>query len=505
MMTTPEGQSMYADYLTEAASILEDTSGTNIEDYATLKTTYYYIDEYYNENGFPPQAPSNMLSVCYNNDFSMNSQSDTTLIGFTMYDGSSQYAPFSLCETEINWLPLPANSRPIFSEESNSAYRFNLNPNDNGNINGKPYSFFANFHSFELFEDETDYVIPNLVSAIPPSGRKSLKINNTHIKYHVNRLSKKFVVDQDIYYYSFASIMENPNGHGNQQPYFTVKLKQAETGSVLSSKCYVSDVNNPFFDWVPSVSGKSTAPITYRTWTCDTFNLMPYYGDTLQIDFIAADCAYGGHWGYVYLSDLCVPCSQQPSILLDSIGQGCIEDLKKIEGSLHIDSSIYTLINLSLNIYHNESIVDTISHTSSYNTVTGRFLFSIDDVKYNSLTPNTCFDIRAIATLLNPEGDTVTLKSVTANTNTATEFDNDFCTGVTCCPNDTIMVDIQGSECIGGEGVLQSIFNLHFSIDTADLTPGYEIPLDQPLVITGGYIDGFELKLINGDTIPKTV
>jgi len=319
-----------------------------------------------------------------------------------------------------------------------------LNPNDNGSINPfKPYYYYSNFNSIELIEDEPDFIIPDLLSSIPPSGRRSLRINNNHINYHVNRVSKRFDVKEDTYYYSFASVMENPIDHIYVQPYFTVKLVRIRDEVILSSKCYVSDKNDPFFDWIPPRSGLNYTPITYRNWTCDTFDLSSYMGDSLRIDFIASDCGAGGHWGYVYLSDLCVTCSSQPTIQLYPLDQGCRDFPPDFIGNLHLDST-YILLDLGLNIYKGGSLVSTIDDPYSHDINSGQFVFKMDTMQFDSLDYG-CYDIRAYATLINPKGDTITLLSKTANTNSAIQSDNDFCRSEWICPS--IAIDSAAWDC----------------------------------------------------------
>lgn len=90
MMTTSDGIKMYDQYMDEATGI-EDTSGTNMADYAQMHTMYYFMDQYYTINGWPRQDDSLTAGdMCYNADFTLSQQSDNRLIGFELYDGTNK-------------------------------------------------------------------------------------------------------------------------------------------------------------------------------------------------------------------------------------------------------------------------------------------------------------------------------------------------------------------------------------------------------------------------------
>ncbi|HQW12500.1 MAG TPA: T9SS type A sorting domain-containing protein, partial [Saprospiraceae bacterium] len=141
MMSTSQGIKMYGIYMEEAVRV-EDTTEAGMAAYSELHTMYYFIDKYYREHGWPRSTDTGIVrDMCYNADFSLSDQNDDHLTGFQLYDGSNdRISDLSHCPTLQYWLPLPEESRPTVSEEIDSEYRFNLNPNDNGALSFVFYS-----------------------------------------------------------------------------------------------------------------------------------------------------------------------------------------------------------------------------------------------------------------------------------------------------------------------------------------------------------------------------
>src|SRR5437763_225605 len=63
----------------------------------------------------------------------------------------------------------------------------------------------------------------------------------------------------------------------------------------------VADRNNPLF--------KAVGPdIVYKDWSCAKIDLSKMVKQQVTIEFVTADCGWGGHWGYAYVDNFCGMC-----------------------------------------------------------------------------------------------------------------------------------------------------------------------------------------------------
>lgn len=428
MMQTQEGDSMYQVYL-EEAQISDLTDSAEIEADAYFAAMSYFIAQWYVENGehicTSDRSPTN--TMCYNSDWMLSAQSDTLLEGWEMCDGRRP-SVIPQCNTDIFFqVPLPDEARPTVAEAPQSGYRFNLDPTNNGLVNSLfPLSvrFAANYHSFELYIDEEDVIIPDILSPIPPSGARSIRINNDHIQGHVNTIRRQFWVDSGTptYYFSYAFVMEDPDHGDSLNPFFRVVLRD-QYCDVVEELCVIANVGD---EDVAFVDLPGFDPIVYRQWRCHSFDLTPYTGQPVTIEFTAADCGRAGHFAYAYIADICEECGSYPEIALDSTQYFCLPFPMEFCGDLDLAED-YSFIDLSLEVsQHGDSISAIDSYI--YDTITGEFCFEIE-VTDVALLDDGGYDVYAIALLINPNGDTIELRSYSATPNTLGSSDNDFFIG----------------------------------------------------------------------------
>lgn len=135
----------------------------------------------------------------------------------------------------------------------------------------------------------------------PSGGGYAIRIGDSNISWSAERIQFMFTVPAGINNYSvnflYAVVLQNPNHDPDQQPRFTVSLKDAATGLPIKDGCYdlnfVADASLPGFQ-------STRKQVQYKPWTKHTLNLSGTAGKTVIVDVVVGDCDQGGHFGYGY-------------------------------------------------------------------------------------------------------------------------------------------------------------------------------------------------------------
>lgn len=184
--------------------------------------------------------------------------------------------------------------------------------------------------------------------------------------YGIDKLSMEIEVTAENSFFSFwyAVVLQNPDGHTNLQPFFHVQANTNSDMDLVDEFCIVSSPDDQFFQSTTSICKFSNEPIRYRDWDCYTLDLQSAIGQTVTIDFIAADCGAGAHWGYVYLDDLCTDCNGSSSGNIElNPTDSCASLPVEICGSYtlpNLNGAIGSLESLMLQIRENGEIVHEI-------------------------------------------------------------------------------------------------------------------------------------------------
>lgn len=122
-----------------------------------------------------------------------------------------------------------------------------------------------------------------------------------------------FVVDTSNYFFSYAFVTVLCPGHGCCDAGAIVfRFTDLTTNSVIAGSSFSvmapsSACNNinglQFYAGGTGVPYSNTvsAGIVFNKWQVNHVNFLPYLGDQVKMEVIAADCTAGGHFGYVYL------------------------------------------------------------------------------------------------------------------------------------------------------------------------------------------------------------
>jgi len=133
-------------------------------------------------------------------------------------------------------------------------------------------------------------------------GNHSIRLGDNNGGFEVSWIRREIEVTEEtsILLLHYAVILENPDHEPWEQPRFALNLLD-ENNNVLPCGEYsvTADDNIPGFQECGSWQ--------VRDWSSDAIILTPYIGQTVILEFMAADCAQGAHAGYAYMEAECVP------------------------------------------------------------------------------------------------------------------------------------------------------------------------------------------------------
>jgi hypothetical protein len=121
-------------------------------------------------------------------------------------------------------------------------------------------------------------------------GNHAVKVNDDHNNVSVNLIQQTVKnYDASTINFSWAAVLESSHGAGDSDN-FTINLRDDTLGTNVKTISYNSATNGSLF---------SGSFYFYTKWIDEVINVTQGHDYTLSL--LAADCPYGGHWGYVYL------------------------------------------------------------------------------------------------------------------------------------------------------------------------------------------------------------
>lgn len=139
-----------------------------------------------------------------------------------------------------------------------------------------------------------------MTSLAPGGGTVSVRLGNSQVGMEMERLGHQYAVTSNnaIYTYQYACVQNDPGHTWDAQPFFMVNFYDISGNFLTGDTIYAGQQNVPF---IPSTNGNK-----YRRWSTISVDLTAYVGQTVYVEFVNADCAYGGHYGYTYLDVSCI-------------------------------------------------------------------------------------------------------------------------------------------------------------------------------------------------------
>jgi gliding motility-associated-like protein len=150
-----------------------------------------------------------------------------------------------------------------------------------------------------------DEKCPDLLK-IPDGKSYSCKIGNEQIGAEMEAIEYELTVDSNssLLLLSFAWVMENPGHDENDQPQFTMKVKDIND-NVMNLPCSYTNFIAGSVD--VALLPCSDANMQACGWKTVGFSLEPLIGQKIKIYFETKDCRLSGHYGYAYVVCECRP------------------------------------------------------------------------------------------------------------------------------------------------------------------------------------------------------
>lgn len=156
-----------------------------------------------------------------------------------------------------------------------------------------------------IISDTTAYDIKTggKLKKIPPGYKYSARLGDAVTGALFESLSYTLKVDSTnaLLIYKFAVVLQDPLYYHLkfEEPRFGVTIFDQNGDTIPDCANYdvhVSDAKITGFQ----TNKNDTLPIVWRDWTTVGANLLPYFGKTINIEFMAGDCSREGHYGYAY-------------------------------------------------------------------------------------------------------------------------------------------------------------------------------------------------------------
>ena len=134
-------------------------------------------------------------------------------------------------------------------------------------------------------------------------GQYTLRLGNSLVGAESDLVVLRFTVTADMPFFQlrYAVVLNDPHHHEFEQPRFELRILDEKNTIIPCGEYKVKAA--PEIPEFESCGGGWRV----RPWTTVGFDLQPYIGQTLQIEFLTTDCAQGGHAGYAYLEASCNP------------------------------------------------------------------------------------------------------------------------------------------------------------------------------------------------------
>lgn len=151
----------------------------------------------------------------------------------------------------------------------------------------------------------------NKLRKIPKGSRYSARLGDAVIGGLEESLSYTLTVDSTnaLLIWRFAVVLQNPlSGHLKyEEPRFKVSLIDQHGDTIPDCANYDVYASDATINGFQTYYKSNNNPIFWRDWTAVGANLLPYLGQTVTIEFMAADCTHQNHFGYAYFVAECHP------------------------------------------------------------------------------------------------------------------------------------------------------------------------------------------------------
>lgn len=275
------------------------------------------------------------------------------------------------------------------------------------------------------------------------NGNRALRINS-HLNAagksceshaaQIDKAATTFVVDARTTTLTFwyAVVLQNPSHteSNGRNPFFTARIRNDNTGALIQQICFDPSQNN-----LQRAGTNCNSNVVWQPWTCATFDLSSAVGQTVTLEFIAADCGPTAHFGYAYIDDICMGCNTlgNNGALTITSNDNCFTNGITFNGTYTVPPVAgATLQSLIVEVRRNGAVVATTTPTFANGTYTGTVPASV-------FSNNTSYDLIARATFNVPGvGQVITTAEIRPGINNDITASTATCCDPTDSPNFTI-------------------------------------------------------------------
>ncbi|HSD13067.1 MAG TPA: hypothetical protein VLB74_00310, partial [Flavobacterium sp.] len=231
----------------------------------------------------------------------------------------------------------------------------------------------------------------------------------------ITTMTTSFTVDENFLNYNYSLILQNPSQHTpNEQPFFAVRIYDLNY-NIIRQNIVVSNPNDCVFASTQVVTDEVSDLTLFTGWRCDRIDTHDLIGQEVILEFIIADCSRTGHFGTVYIDNICGTNCANPisgSINLNSIPTiVCPTTTQTICGTYELPlNGQYG--DISLNIIQNGVVIASIPSPTSLNQTNQTFCFTVPvslfganpngnyefqvQGNFTRICPNTVFNLNPI-------------------------------------------------------------------------------------------------------------
>lgn len=298
--------------------------------------------------------------------------------GFEQYEtvNGNSYLKNFLCT--IGDPPGPTQCRSITNTADSYINRYNPN---NMNIMATGVSanlvdpYIGDIKAFDQYALKINYENSSTYGSIV-QGKRFKTNNENFLKFNYK------AVLQSVY----------DNSHTDNQAFVKARILD-KNKVVVSEFCLVGDEKNCIFSKVPSQTSDYVTLYT-SNWQSGILDISSIpNNEEFTVEFMASRCGLGGHFGYMYIDDVCTLHSAenlQGSIELDPLNKVCPTLPISVCGSYTIPNSggiSASVKKITLNVYNSSNVaVYSTSTTSSLDTTNKKFCFTLKASDFPDIT-----------------------------------------------------------------------------------------------------------------------
>lgn len=274
-------------------------------------------------------------------------------------------------------------------------YAIGANPIDNPSLKVSLVSQ-GNYEPLLLSHGVQMYTVP------PNGGKYAIRLNDTNTNlWDISSYTKTFIPKGEYVSFDYLAVLDSPHFNNLEvQPFFTARLLDEQDNIIPNTQfCLIADTNDPL------LSNPSRDLLFSKDWFCGMIKIpQKYIGKRIKIQFLAADCGWGGDIGVAYVDNVTneVKCDKPTYgyVNLDEMKYPCPKDKFKVCG-YYSEPQGSTLQSLILEIKQNGNVINTIDISNGFYDG-GRFCFYVDPSDFQNLMGE--FEFNVIATFIASNG-----------------------------------------------------------------------------------------------------